>query len=88
MYDATCQVDYSTKPISELAWIVRRDWKKVNFAAVPYLDAMLSLNSVNDAYGLDSGASVVLYFLSNASSWRGPVAKAIKTELKRRVNSK
>jgi hypothetical protein len=32
--------------------------------------------------GFDSARSVVLYFLSNASSWRGDVAKRVKAELK------
>lgn len=61
---------------------IRSDWKNINFAARPYLDAMTSLNSVNDAYGFDSGRSIVRYFLCNASSWRGPVAKEIKATLK------
>jgi hypothetical protein len=58
------------------------DWRKPNFAAKPYLDAMMSLNSIKDRYGQDSGESIVLYFLSNAQSWRGPVARRVKAELK------
>jgi hypothetical protein len=49
---------------------------------------MACLESVNDNYGWDSGKSVVLYFLSNASSWRGEVAKEIKKELKSMVGLK
>lgn len=49
--------------------------------AVPYLSAMLQLNSVDEDYGMDSGRSVVLYFLANAGSWKGPAAKALKAEL-------
>jgi hypothetical protein len=30
----------------------------------------------------DTARSVVLYFLSNATTWRGPKAKEIKKELK------
>lgn len=55
--------------------------KGVNYAAKPYLDAMMDLDSIGDNYYADSGASVVSYFLANAASWRGPVAKAIKIEL-------
>lgn len=54
-------------------------------AAYPYLDAMLDLNSIKDSYGHDSAKSIVLYFLSNASSWRGDVARRIKAELKELV---
>jgi hypothetical protein len=70
------------RPLYQIAAEIRRDWKKVNYAAKPYLDAMGSLDTINDNYGYDSGKSVVLYFLSNAASWRGEVAKRIKAELK------
>jgi hypothetical protein len=46
---------------------------------------MFTMNSVNDNYGMDSGKSIILYFLSNANTWKGEIAKAIKAELKRRV---
>ena len=70
------------RSLSVIAREIGRDWKNVNYAAKPYLDAMSSLSSIHDKYGFDSAKSVVLYFLSNASSWRGEVAKRIKTELK------
>lgn len=73
------------RPIYEIATEIRKDWKNVNYAAKPYLDAMSTLNSISDNYIMDSGKSIVLYFLSNASSWRGEVAKAIKAELKAMV---
>ena len=72
----------TTRPIYEIASEIRKDWKKVYFGAVPYLDAMFSLDSIEDNYICDSGKSVVLYFLSNASTWRGETAKRIKAELK------
>lgn len=61
---------------------IRRDWKKVYFGAVPYLDAMDSLDKITDRYGEDSAKSIVLYFLSNAAQWRGETAKRVKAELK------
>lgn len=70
------------RPLSVIAAEVRANWSKVYFGAVPYLDAMSELGSVNDAYGYDSGKSIVRYFLANASSWRGDVARRIKAELK------
>lgn len=57
------------------------NWPKVNYAARPYLNAMHSLNTLQENYGADSAESVVLYFLSNASTWRGPEARRIKAEL-------
>ena len=70
------------RPLYTIARDIRRDWTKVNYAAKPYLDAMASLSSINDVFYHDSGKSVVRYFLSNASTWRGDMAKAIKAELK------
>ena len=70
------------RPLSVIAGEIRRDWKKVYFGAVPYLAAMSSLNAIGDNYGADSGKSVVLYFLANASTWRGDTAKRVKAELK------
>jgi hypothetical protein len=70
------------RSLSAIARDIREDWKPVNYAAKPYLDAMSELDSINDKYMFDSGRSVVLYFLANASSWRGDKARAIKSELK------
>lgn len=70
------------RPLYEIAREIRNDWKKVNYAAVPYLEAMASLSSIEEKYILDSGRSIVLYFLANANSWRGDKAREIKRELK------
>jgi hypothetical protein len=69
--------------LSDIAYAIKRDWKKVNFGAVPYLSAMCSLTSIDDMYGCDSAKSIVRYFLSNASTWRGETAKTIKEHLKK-----
>lgn len=70
------------RKIHEIARDVRDDWTKVNFAAEPYLGAMHCLEKLDDYYGADSARNIVLYFLCNASTWRGDVAKRIKAELK------
>ena len=77
-----------TRPLYEIAREIRRDWKNVYFGAVPYLDAMSTLDSIEDNYMFDSGKSVVLYFLSNASTWRGETAKRVKAELKKMAGLK
>ena len=72
-----------TRPLYEIANEIRKDWgNKLSPYAKPYLDAMATLNSIKDNYMYDSGKSVVLYFLSNAATWRGETAKRIKKELK------
>jgi len=70
------------RPLWTIATEIRKDWKNVYFGAVPYLDALQTMNRIDDDYGCDSGKSIVLYFLCNAQTWRGPVAKRIKAELK------
>ena len=70
------------RPLYTIAAEIRSDWKKVNYAAVPYLEAMQQLNSIEDNFILDSPRSIVRYFLSNATTWRGEKAREIKAELK------
>jgi hypothetical protein len=71
--------------INEIAGVIRKNWKPVNYAAEPYLQAMFSLESINDKYVNDDGRQVVNYFLANAREWRGDVARMVKAELKARV---
>ena len=70
------------RPISAIARDVSQAWPKVYFGAVPYLEAMHSLTDKDSVYGLDSAKGVVLYFLSNATTFRGEKARALKAELK------
>lgn len=70
------------RPIFEIAADVRATWPKVNYAAEPYLVAMEGLAGIDSMYGADHATSIVLYFLSNASTWRGADARRIKAELR------
>ena len=72
----------TARSLSVIAAEISADWQKPYFAAIPYLQAMRSLGSVEDHYGFDSGDSIVRYFLANAQSWRGDNARRIKAELK------
>ena len=71
-----------TRPIYEIAREIRNDWKRPYFGAVPYLDAMFALDTIDDNFMYDSGHSVVLYFLANANTWKGDTARRVKAELK------
>lgn len=75
-----------TRPLSTIAKEILADYhaqgKPVYYSAVPYVRAMLSLDSINDSYGDDSAKSIVAYALSNLSVWRGETARRIKAELK------
>lgn len=73
------------RPLHEIAEEIRRDWKKVYFGAVPYLEALECMDSPQKNFGDDSGREIVLYFLSNATSWKGETARRIKAELKEMI---
>jgi len=75
--------------VADIAADIKADWRPVNYAAKPYLDAMseMAIPATKEGvrvgrYYEDSATSVILYFLSNAVSWRGETARRIKAELK------
>ena len=77
------------RSISDIAVEIFHLWgKKINYAAKPYLDAMLDVDKPDDIYGVENGKTQVLYFLSNASTWHGEDARRIKAELKQIVGIK
>lgn len=81
----TQTLPFPTRSISAIAEEIKAEWPKVYFGAVPYLAAMRDLDGINDSYGADDARSIVIYFLSNATTWRGEAAKRIKAELKQMV---
>ena len=73
----------ANRQISEIAKEIKKEWgSKTSIYAIPYLQAMFSLTDKNSKYGYDSASSIVNYFLSNASTFRGEKAKVLKLELK------
>lgn len=74
------------RPLHEIAREIIDDWRQqgkgVSPYAQPYLDALLTLDTINDDYGLDSGYSIVSYALSNMSTYKGENARMLKRELK------
>jgi hypothetical protein len=59
-----------------------KHWRTKYVYALAYVEPMLSLNTINDMYGMDSGKSIVAYALGNLNTWRGEKAREIKKELK------
>lgn len=72
----------AARPLYDIARDIRSDWANPYFGAVPYLEALSGLQSVDDQYGFDSARDIVRYFLSNATGWRGDTARQVKAELK------
>lgn len=70
------------RSIRLIASEISKAWPKPYFGAVPYLDAMRSLDKITDIYICEDARSIILYFLSNASTFRGEAAKRLKAELK------
>jgi len=68
--------------VSEIARAIVKDWKNINPYAAEYLNAMLTIESIEESYYADSAKSVVMYFLANAGSYRGDNARSYKALLK------
>jgi hypothetical protein len=49
------------------------------------MQGMHAVDPKGITYGMEDAKTIILYFLSNATHWRGETAKAIKAELKRRI---
>jgi hypothetical protein len=81
-YGSAMKLVGAQRTIREIAREIKQVWPKPYFGAVPYLDAMLCVDTVNSRYGCEDGKTQVIYFLSNAATWRGEDAKRIKAELK------
>jgi hypothetical protein len=72
----------TTRTLAAIATEIRQTWPKPYFGAVPYLKAMSQITSIGDKYGAEDARDIVIYFLSNATTWRGEAARRIKAELK------
>jgi hypothetical protein len=50
----------TTRNLSVIARDIKAHWPKMYFGAVPYWEAMSTMDKITDDYGADSGKSVVL----------------------------
>lgn len=76
------------RALCTIAREIQTIWPKPYFGAVPYLNALTRLNTVSDKFGEDDAKTMIIYFLSNATSWRGDDARRIKAELKKMAGLK
>lgn len=74
-----------TLSIPHLARMISHAWPRPNYVAAQYLNAMHRVRELEDSVGLRDGYAVVSGFLGCCKEWKGDVAKAIKTELARRI---
>lgn len=71
--------------VSEIAYAISKDWQNISLYAKDYLNAMKEITDIDGAYYADSAKSVVMYFLANASSYRGENARTYKALLKEMI---
>lgn len=72
------------RTFQQIARDIKSVWLNVYFGAVPYLEAMLTLDTSdpNDMYLYNTAGDIVRYFLANAQTFRGADANKLKAELK------
>ena len=71
------------RTFQQIAKDIKSTWLTVYFGAVPYLEAMLTLDTTdpNASYRYDKAGNIARYFLANAQTFRGADAKRLKAEL-------
>ena len=72
------------RTFQQIAKDIKSTWMNVYFGAVPYLEALLTLDTTDSAtlYGVETAGDITRYFLANAQTFRGADAKRLKAELK------
>jgi hypothetical protein len=79
----------TTRTLAEIAREIRQTWPKPFYGAIPYINAMAMINGDADAkYGAETGRDIIIYALSNMTTWRGEDARRIKAELKKMAGLK
>lgn len=75
------------RTFKEIAIEIKKVWPKPYFGAVPYIDAMMDLDTIDPKapYLFEHADEIVLRFLCNAQTFRGEDARRIKAELKSMV---
>ena len=72
------------RTFQRIAKDIKSIWLNVYFGAVPYLEAMLTLDTSdpNAIYFYNTARDIVRYFLANAQTFKGADAERLKAELK------
>lgn len=78
------------RTFQQIAKEIQGVWLNIYFGAIPYLDALLKLDTTDPKalYLYETAYNIVKYFLANARTFRGNDAKRLKAELKSMINQK
>jgi hypothetical protein len=77
----------ATADLQRIVALIYGDWSDINASAATYLHA-LDINDcreLEDPVGNETADIQLRYFLTYAAAWRGPTARAVKRELRRRL---
>lgn len=77
------------RTFQQIAKDIKSTWLNVYFGAVPYLEALLTLDTTDPEalYGIEKAGDIARYFLANAQIFRGADARRLKEELKTLINN-
>lgn len=77
------------RTFQQIARDVKSIWMNVYSGAVPYLEALLTLDTTDPEalYGIEKAGNIARYFLANAQTFKGTVARRLKEELKTLINN-
>ena len=77
------------RTFQQIARDIKSTWMNVYFGAVPYLGALLTLDTTDPEalYGIETAGDITRYFLANAQTFRGADARRLKEELKTLINN-
>ena len=74
--------------LSQIADLISNSWNNMPLKIDEYVEAMSQIESIEDKYGdYETGAEIVTYFLANAKSWQGDIAKDVKQHLNNLINN-
>lgn len=77
------------RTFQQIARDIKSTWMNVYFGAVPYLEALLTLDATDPEalYGIETAGDITRHFLANAQTFRGADARRLKEELKTLINN-
>jgi hypothetical protein len=80
-------LDLSTVDLQDLVAMVYADWQHVNPYAASYLNALdvWDCHELDDPVGNETAEIQIRYLLTHVAGWRGATARAVKAELRRRL---
>ena len=75
------EYDLKNMRLSQISDLIYRNWNNMPLNAYRYVEAMFQLDNINESFNNETGVEIISYFLANAKSWQGDVAKDVKQYL-------